>query len=317
FYFHQSFLIFAQLSGIIPVVAAAFTLMRFSRFNELVAMLAAGVPLLRIAMPIILASLVLNGLLLVDQELIIPAVADKLVRNPDELRATQRKAFHLRAMQADDNALLSAAKYIMPTSTEPAEMEKLDVIHLDERNRPVSHLRADRAVWNASLKQWELGNGVLVTGLLPDDRQTRQTPVDVYRSSINPDEIALHRYSDYVDLLATARIDELLERPKAYGAADLLRVKHFRFTQPIANFILLLLAIPCVLTREPGRLKAAATKTVVVAGLCMGAVFLAQQLASSNIFGPAWQARWPIMMAWIPIFIFAPAAVLMLDRVKT
>src|SRR5579864_9288227 len=72
YYFYQCFLIFVHLSGIIPVVAAAFTLMRLSRFNELTAMLAAGVPLLRVAAPIILVAVVLNGLLLVDQELVIP-----------------------------------------------------------------------------------------------------------------------------------------------------------------------------------------------------------------------------------------------------
>src|SRR5678815_1150577 len=49
YYFYQSFLFFVHLSGIIPVVAAAFTLLRLSRFNELTAMLAAGVPLLRVA----------------------------------------------------------------------------------------------------------------------------------------------------------------------------------------------------------------------------------------------------------------------------
>src|SRR5438270_9780138 len=43
YYFYQSFAIFVQLSGIIPVVAAAFTLMRLSRFSELTAFLAAGV----------------------------------------------------------------------------------------------------------------------------------------------------------------------------------------------------------------------------------------------------------------------------------
>src|SRR5690606_6600062 len=51
FYFYNSFMIFAHLSGIIPVVAATFTLMRLARFNELVAILAAGVPLVRVAAP--------------------------------------------------------------------------------------------------------------------------------------------------------------------------------------------------------------------------------------------------------------------------
>src|SRR5688572_18201165 len=43
YYFFKAFLMFNQLSGIIPVAAAAFTLMRLSRFNELTAVLAAGV----------------------------------------------------------------------------------------------------------------------------------------------------------------------------------------------------------------------------------------------------------------------------------
>src|ERR1700722_12629525 len=80
FYFYQCFLIFVQLSGIIPVVAAAFTLMRLSRFNELTALLAAGVPLLRVAAPVILVAVILNGLLLLDQELIIPEMIPKLIR---------------------------------------------------------------------------------------------------------------------------------------------------------------------------------------------------------------------------------------------
>ena len=74
YYFYQTFRIFAQLSGVIPIVAAAFTLIRLSRFNEMTASLAAGVPLLRTAMPIIIAAIILNILLMVDQELIIPGM---------------------------------------------------------------------------------------------------------------------------------------------------------------------------------------------------------------------------------------------------
>src|SRR5437870_259650 len=77
YYFYQCFLFFVQLSGIIPVVAAAFTLLRFSRFNELTAMLAAGVPLMRVSAPIILCSVVLNGFLLIDQEYVIPRMIPK------------------------------------------------------------------------------------------------------------------------------------------------------------------------------------------------------------------------------------------------
>ena len=59
FYFYQALGFFVQLAGIIPGVAASFTLLRLTRFNELTAFLAAGVPLLRIATPIILCAVLL------------------------------------------------------------------------------------------------------------------------------------------------------------------------------------------------------------------------------------------------------------------
>src|ERR671916_1017399 len=98
FYLHQSFLFFVHLSGIIPVVAAAFTLMRLSRFNELTAVLASGVPLLRVAMPIILAGVTLNALVILNQELVIPNISDKLSRDRDEMHGGRGEQFPIRAM---------------------------------------------------------------------------------------------------------------------------------------------------------------------------------------------------------------------------
>ena len=78
FYFYQAFFFFTQLSGVIPVVAAAFTLLRLSRFNELTALLAAGTPMLHWRVPIIIAGVVLNVLLIVDQEWILPPMIPQL-----------------------------------------------------------------------------------------------------------------------------------------------------------------------------------------------------------------------------------------------
>src|SRR5580698_2326188 len=111
YYFYQCFLFFVHLSGIIPVVAAAFTLMRLTRFNELTAMLAAGVPLLRIAMPIVLVALLLNALLIVDQELLIPNMIPKLVRDHDEIHKEARNFFPIFFMQDAEDGLLHASRY--------------------------------------------------------------------------------------------------------------------------------------------------------------------------------------------------------------
>ena len=69
-------------------------------------------------------------------------------------------------------------------------------------------------------------------------------------------------------------------------------------------------------TREPGHLKAAATKCLILTGIGMGSIFLAQQIAA-NPPDLRFASQWPALMAWVPIFLFGPLAVFLLDRVKT
>ena len=142
YYFFQSFRIFIHLSGIIPVVAAAFTLIRLTRFNELTASLAAGVPLLRIALPIVIAAVVLNVLLIVDQELIIPQIIPHLTRKHDEI-AGQGRTYPIRAMQDQDKALLNAARLGTPAHLrEFVEIED----HVQHDIEPDQHHEADQVV---------------------------------------------------------------------------------------------------------------------------------------------------------------------------
>jgi lipopolysaccharide export LptBFGC system permease protein LptF len=315
--------------------------MRFSRFNELTAVLSAGVPMLRIAMPIILAGVVLNGLLIADQELLIPRMIPKLMRDHDERTDADTKTFEIRAMQDNDLGLIRAGRYSPATASAPARMEIVDItqrrevpqVVVDRDGNPVigrdgneviqkvpeasAHITADVAVWNEELMHWDLINGKRMIGLSPDADQSSVEPIEFYKSNVTPEEVALYRSGDWVDLLSTNKIDDLIQRPGSYGQSNLLRVKHTRFAQPIMNIILLLLAIPCVLTREPGKLKAAATKCLILTGLAMGATFLSHQLAGTPAPNPEWVTFWSALVAWAPVFIFLPLAVFLLDRVKT
>jgi lipopolysaccharide export system permease protein len=317
YYFFQCFRIFSHLAGIIPIVAAAFTLIRLMRFNELTAQLAAGVPLLRIAMPIIIAALLLNGLLVIDQEFIIPRIIPKLTRSHDKLHLSGGRTFPVRAMQDDANGLLNAARFHPEGGDKPPWMEQVDVVEVDDHFTPVAHIRADRAEWDARGKQWKLTNGQRVTGLAPgtQDAGIKSQPWPVYRSSITPDEIALYQSGEYVELLPSSKITMLLDRPKSYGAIDLQRVKHSRITTWIMNLVLVLLAIACVLTREPGKVKQGIAACVIVCGACLGTIFLCYQLAGTPPSGAQWADMWPAIMTWLPIFIFFPLAILLLDRV--
>jgi lipopolysaccharide export system permease protein len=319
YYFFRSFLIFVYLSSIIPVVAAAFTLMRLSRFNELVAMLAAGVPLLRIAMPVIVAAVVLNMVLLpINQEVIIPSIIPKLIRKHDQLADASGHSYPIRWMQIGSHDLLSAGNYHPPGEKTPAVMQVVDVIRRDSNLIPTSHLIADEAVWEPAKRRWKLTNGRVIDSLRGAGTEVVERPVEyLEEGSVTPTEIALYRNTDFVEWLSTPQLNELIARDRTYARMELLRVKHFRWTQWFSNIVVLLLAIPCVLTREPGRLRAAAFKTVVLVGGCLATLFLSQQLATTPPSNPDLAARWPIYMAWLPIFLYAPVAAVMLDRVKT
>jgi lipopolysaccharide export system permease protein len=318
FYFYKAFFFFVQLSGMIAVVAAAFTVVRLSRLNEMTALLAAGTPLIRIAMPIILAGVVLNVILLpIDQEVIIPQMIPKLMRDHGDVHESSVKTYPVNMMEDPGGGLFNAAMYSPPRKSSPAKIEYLDVIERDADLLPVEHLYADEAVWNTTLKRWDLTNGFSVPIAAPEEqvKLAHATPRTYYKTLMTPDEIALNLGKGYIELLPLQKINQLLSLNR-YGTLDLLRAKHLRVAQWLLNVFLLLLAISTVLTREPGRLKSSAVKCLVLTGLCMGSVFVTYQMAASPP-NPQLTNLWPALMAWVPIFIFGPLSILLMSQVKS
>jgi lipopolysaccharide export system permease protein len=318
FYFYKAFFFFVQLSGMIAVVAAAFTVVRLSRLNEMTALLAAGTPLIRIAMPIIIAGVVLNVILLpIDQEVIIPQMIPKLMRDHGDVHESSVRTYPVNMMEDPAGGLFNAAMYSPPRKSSPAKIEYMDVIERDADFQPIAHLYADEAVWNSAFKRWDLTNGFSVPIAAPEEqvKLAHATPRAYYKTLMTPDEIALNLGKGYIELLPLQKINQLLSLNR-YDTLDLLRAKHLRVAQWLLNVFLLLLAISTVLTREPGRLKSSAVKCLVLTGLCMGSVFVTYQMAASPP-NPQLMNLWPALMAWVPIFIFGPLSILLMSQVKS
>lgn len=316
YYFFQSFRIFNFLAGIIPVVATAFTLMRMSRFNELAALLAAGVQLGRVAAPIIVASLLLNGVLLfVNQEIVVPSMIGKLSRDRGDATSTLENRW-LRPMAIDAHSVLTAGRYTPGHDGGAAPTMETVTIFTIVPEKPTLKLDADTAVYDARENVWRLTNGKLTT--LAVRNQTSE-PVDTYPGTgVNPETIALFvSRNDFVDLLSSARIRELLESGTEVGRVDLMRVRDARWANYLLNLILVLLTIPCVLTREPQQLRTATARIFVLIGACMATIFVTQNMAGQPPSDPQLAGVWPALMAWLPIFIFGPIAIWLLDRLKT
>jgi lipopolysaccharide export LptBFGC system permease protein LptF len=85
YYLYQIPAYVIELGGIIIIASAAFTLARMNHSNELTAILASGVSLHRVIVPIFLFAVLLDVAIICDQEYLIPNIADKMVRSRDEL----------------------------------------------------------------------------------------------------------------------------------------------------------------------------------------------------------------------------------------
>jgi lipopolysaccharide export LptBFGC system permease protein LptF len=110
YYSYQSVLYIQELGGILIVVAGAFTLGRMNHTNELTAMLASGVSLKRVVFPIIVCAILLDVLVVLDQEYVVPRVADKLVRNREEVNEITSSPVCLMTDEANTSWLAARLK---------------------------------------------------------------------------------------------------------------------------------------------------------------------------------------------------------------
>ena len=104
YYGYHSLVYFIELGGLIIVVSAAFTLAMMNHTNELTAMMASGVSLHRVAWPIIVCSMLLGGLVVLDEEFVMPPLADMLVRDKDNVPGSRDYPIRLMVDGGDSHS---------------------------------------------------------------------------------------------------------------------------------------------------------------------------------------------------------------------
>src|SRR4030095_8583990 len=96
-----------------------------------------GTSLYRVATPVILAALVMNGLWFFDQEILIPQYADKLVRRRSDIEG--REAFAVWFLQDRDRSLVSANMF----HPRMKEMRGVIIMRRDANDRLTEGIQAD------------------------------------------------------------------------------------------------------------------------------------------------------------------------------
>jgi lipopolysaccharide export system permease protein len=304
---------FRDMAGMITIIAAVFSLTRMTRSNELIAVMASGVSLKRIIAPILFLALLLTGVQIADQEAFIPRMAAQLTRSHDEM--TGDRSYALWFVTDSRGNLISAARY------EEQTRRMVRPIIVPRQEDPTGHRRvtgrltADAAVYDPQRGGWVLENGSWLEIEAGSGAGDEAADVSFVPSDLTPAEIPLRIQEGYKTLLSSRQIEALIQSPgtRPTDMAELYLQKHIRITDPLINLIMLMVALPVLVCRDPRNMKSAIMTSFVVTSACFLITFLCKLFATEPFFH---QVR-PELWAWLPVFIFFPIAFLQIDGMKT
>ncbi|MEE9293351.1 MAG: LptF/LptG family permease [Phycisphaerae bacterium] len=311
YYGAHSCLYFSQLSGVITLFACMTTLARMRRANELTAVLASGVSLYRVAVPVLAFGVATSLFWYVDTQVVMPRIAHLLARSHDDATGQRSRGVWFAN---DGPALLSALRFF------PAQgrMEKVLILHRNEHGAVGTITQAEEAVWETSPAYsaggiWRLRGGVEMRRVIGDDPlgprdSVERHRVTSYESRLSPKAMEARQFEQWLKYLSSWQLASL-DKQEPVLADRIRQARHVRFATPFVHLLMLLLGLPFFLSREPANMVSDAGKCLAVCGLCY---FLAY---SSTHFVKA--STLPALPAWLPLIVFAPVAVVLIDRIRT
>lgn len=304
-----------HLGPVIIMMAALFTIVRLQKQNEVLTLMASGVPVQRICLPIFVVTIFLSLSLLMIIEAFIPVWPYKKPMPsfqkeiyPDTIRDGNGTLFQAVAYTPDiEEAHPPAVKRRRPQG-EPVGVV---LIQRYPNGRLKTYISAQRARWVADEKYWLLEKGTKVA-FRPDGTYEREgnrvalSNFDTYHyvtnirpldlTTTNPEELYIPSY-----LLWTQ-----------YQRRDLVHIKvklHFRLAYFFQSFILLLIGLPLLL-RETLHPVLAVVISIVISALFffLSAVF--QNLGNERILDP-------LIAVWLPYLLYSIIGVELFLRVRT
>jgi lipopolysaccharide export LptBFGC system permease protein LptF len=109
--------------------------------------------------------------------------------------------------------------------------------------------------------------------------------------------------------MSIRQMNRLLASRNLPNLPRIARARDIRFTQPLLMWILILLAVPFFLSREPTNVLVAGGKALLLTGLCFGFTFLAHGINAAP--------QTAQLVVALPVLLFGPAAILHLANIKT
>lgn len=291
--------LFTMLTPFVTVIACMFSVARLQNANEVVAMLFTGRSIHRVLAPMLLCGAIAGLAMTACWQWVMPHVGAELAASESTLGGTAVQKNLVYEVRGDVDQLLWVAEF------DPVAKSMTGVCMLTESTLAMETTltMAKSAVWDRAQKDWRLTDGTRSS-------QTGDVPQTwLQRGDVTP-EILLQRSRDTIDpdTLSYTDLFELIEsRP---NRLDVRLALHRHFTYPLANLLLLLLALPLAVHYERG---SRVERLLIAIALCGAFVVLditCQSLGKRGLLHP-------VVAAWSPSIVFGALGVVLFGGTRT
>jgi lipopolysaccharide export system permease protein len=296
--------IFDKLCEVIALLAAMFTVAWMQRNNEQIPLLSAGVSTRRIVAPVIGCACVMLSLAGLNQELLLPRVADRLSLERDDPGGA--KEVSARSHYEPNNIHIEAEK----AQRKGRIVRDFRVTIPESLAGQLLHLTARQARYIPERKVWEL------VGTRPaeaDPIENILEKVDTGRYLLHVRDVdfdALTRNPNWFLLTSTHQLFDELQKPESTRLSSMAVLFHMRLTRPILGILLVFLGLSVILRDQNRNTIISSGMCLVLCGVFFGVQYSCKMLGDNDYLSPA-------LAAWAPVLCFGPLALTMFDAVHT
>lgn len=294
--------LFVTIAPFVAVIAAMFAVARLMGQNELGPMLFTGRSMFRILRPLLGVGLLSALMMALLWQTVVPYCAGvrhsmraRLAGGSGEVTLTDGI---LRSPENDDLVLYCKRYY--------HGLQKMEGVILYDAGAPAEEatfVEASVATWDSTQEEWTLADGRSRRGNISEVRRwlgmPGLTPELLWKSGKREREAVELSYSELLELM-TAH-----PHSRTYVLA-----LHQHVTFPLANIILMLLALPFAVHFERGsRIERVALAIVICAG------YLCADLTCQNL-GQNYYLH-PVVASWVPTILFGSLGVVVFGGIRT
>lgn len=308
YYAYRIPVFFQRVNGIIILLAGAFTLGWMERQNELMPILAAGVPLRRLLIPLAAITGFFLILQWLDTELVIPHCADNLLRQAEDPLGKRpllvsgtfdNRHIHIEAKVAYPNRqMIQFARVTLPPDVSGKTL----------------HIQSKEMFYHVGTGADD--HGWFMNGCTPETLPVNHPAI----RQLKPGQFFLHTELNYKRLVrrpnwylfqSTVDLFEALETEEGLPQRSaVIGLMHQRLVAPFYDLLLFLLGLPIIVGRSEWNIFVRVAWCLMIYGLLQGLGMATSALIKTDTIDPA-------LAAWLPLLILGPIVPPVLTTMRT